>query len=111
MSRFSPASLRFRVLLLVLLAVVPAFGLTFFTDLQERKMASTNAQEEALRLARLAAAEQEQLIVGVRQLLVTLARLPEVHGENTAGCHLLFVDLLRQHRRYANLGATRPNGE
>jgi len=111
MSRFSPASLRFRLLLLVLLAVVPAFGLTFFTDLQERKMASTNAQEEALRLARLAAADQEQLIEGVRQLLVTLARLPEVHGENTAGCHLLFVDLLRQHRRYANLGATRPNGE
>ena len=77
MSRFSPASLRFRLLLLVLFAVIPAFLLTVFTNWNERRLAATEVREEALRLARLAAADQEQLVEGVRQLLLTLARFPK----------------------------------
>ncbi|MBM4259300.1 MAG: HAMP domain-containing protein [Deltaproteobacteria bacterium] len=111
MSRFSPASLRFRLLLLVLFAVIPAFLLTVFTNWNERRLAASDVREEALRLARLAAADQEQLVEGVRQLLVTLARLPEVQGEEAAQCQALLADLLRQHRRYTNLGFIRSRGE
>lgn len=111
MSRFSPASLRFRLLLLVLFAVIPSFLLTVFTNWNERRLAVVDAREEALRLARLAAADQEQLVEGVRQLLMTLARLPEVHGDDAAQCQALLADLLRQHRRYTNLGVIKTNGE
>lgn len=111
MSRFSLASLRFRLLLLVLFAVIPAFLLTVFTNWNERRLAAVDVREEALRLARLAAADQEQLVEGVRQLLVTLARIPEVHGDNTGQCQTLLADLLRQHRRYTNLGLIKSNGE
>ncbi len=111
MSRFSPASLRFRLLLVVLFAVIPAFMLTVFTNWNERRLAAGGAREEALRLARLAAADQEQLVEGVRQLLVTLARLPEIHGDDGAHCQALLADLLRQHRRYTNLGVIKANGE
>jgi signal transduction histidine kinase len=111
MSRFSPASLRFRLLLLVLLAVIPSFFLTVFTNWNERRLAVVAAREEALRLARLAAADQEQLVEGVRQLLMTLARLPEIHGDDAAQCQALLADLLRQHRRYTNLGVIKAGGE
>ena len=111
MSRFSLASLRFRLLLLVLFAVIPSFLLTVFTNWNERRLAAGDAREEALRLARLAAADQEQLVEGVRQLLVTLARLPEVHGDNAAQCQTLLADLLRQHRRYTNLGVIKASGD
>jgi signal transduction histidine kinase len=111
MSRLSLSSLRFRLLLLVLLAVMPAFGLTLYIDQQERQFAVSRAQSDALRLARLAAAYQEQSIEAVRQLLVTLARLSEVRGNDPAACRTLFVDLLKQHRRYASLGVMRADGE
>ena len=111
MSRFSAASLRSRLLLLVLFAVIPAFLLTIFTNWNERRLAATEVREEALRLARLAAADQEQLVEGVRQLLLTLARLPEVHDGASAHCQALLADLLRQHRRYTNLGVIKANGD
>lgn len=111
MSRFSPTSLRFRLLLLVLFAVLPAFGLALFVDLEERKLAASSAQEEALRLARTIAAEQEQRIENARQLLVTLAQLLAVQGNDPATCQPLFAALLKQHDRYANLGVIRANGE
>ena len=111
MSRFSPTSLRFRLLLLVLFAVLPAFGLTLFVDLEERKLAASSAQEEALRLARTVAAEQEQRIEHARQLLVTLAQLLAVQGNDPQTCQPLFAALLKQHDRYANLGVIRANGE
>lgn len=111
MPRFSLASLRSRLLLLVLFAVIPAFLLTVFTNWNERRLAASAVREEALRLARLAAADQEQLVEGVRQLLVTLARLPEVHGDDAVQCQALLADLLRQHRRYTNLGLIKTGGE
>jgi len=111
MSRFSPTSLRFRLLLLVLFAVLPAFGLALFVDLEERKLAASSAQEEALRLARTIAAEQEQRIENARQLLVTLAQLLAVQENASVTCQSLFAALLKQHDRYANLGVIRANGE
>ena len=111
MSRFFPASLRSRLLLLVLFAVIPAFLLTIFTNWNERRLAATEVREEALRLARLAAADQEQLVESVHQLLLTLARLPEVHDGAAAHCQALLADLLRQHRRYTNLGVIKANGD
>lgn len=110
MIRVSFASLRVRLLLLVLLAVVPALALTLYTHLEERRRAAAQVQDEALRLARLISADHERLIEGARQLLVTLARLPAVRGRDPAACSALFAMLLKQYPLYANLGATRADG-
>jgi len=60
------ASLRVRLLLLVLLAVIPALGLTLYTGLEQRRVAAAGAQEDALRLVRLVAREQEWLVADAR---------------------------------------------
>ena len=110
MARLSFSSLRVRLLLLVLLAVIPALGLTLYTNLEERELRKTNVQEHALRLSRVVSADHERLIEEARQLLVTLARLPAVRDRNVAACNALFADLLTQHLSYANLGATDVDG-
>lgn len=48
MRRLSFSSLRARLLLLVLLAALPALGLILYTDLEQRRLAATQAQEDAL---------------------------------------------------------------
>jgi signal transduction histidine kinase len=105
------ASLRSRLLLLIALAVLPALGLIFYVNVEQRRQAATQVQDNALRFARLAAAEQTQLVRGTHQLLAALAYLPAVRNENSTECSTLFATLLKHYPAYANLGASRLNGE
>ena len=110
MAWLSLASLRARLLLLVLLAVIPALGLTLYTNLEERQLRKALVQEHAMRLSRLVSADYERLIEDARQLLVSLARLPAVRDRNRAACNALFAGLLTQHSSYANLGVIDADG-
>ena len=110
MAWLSLASLRARLLLLVLLAVIPALGLTLYTNLEERQLRKALVQEHAMRLSRLVSADYERLIEDARQLLVSLARLPAVRDHNRAACNTLFAGLLTQHSSYANLGVIDADG-
>ena len=74
------ASLRVRLMLLVLLALMPAFGLIIYTALEQRRAGIKNAETETMRMVRLAASTQDQLIESARQLLVTLAQLKVVQN-------------------------------
>lgn len=63
MTRFSFSSLRARLLLLVLLAVIPALGLILYTAAEQRRAAAGEAQANALRLARSVSSGQDDLIL------------------------------------------------
>jgi PAS domain S-box-containing protein len=104
-------SLRFRLILLVLLAVLPALGLALYTGLEGRRQAAVEAQDNAVRLARLMARDQDRLVEGADQLLNALARLPAIRDRDPAACNALFADLLTQHGRYANFVASDPDGD
>jgi signal transduction histidine kinase len=110
MARLSLASVRARLLLLVLLAVIPALGLTLYTNLEERQLRKTQVQEQAMRLSRLVSADHERLIEDARQLLVTLAAFPAVRDRNRAACNTLFADLLARRSSYANLAVVDADG-
>jgi len=110
MPRFSFSSLRLRLVLLVLLAVIPALGLMLYTNLEQRRLETVQAQADAQRLARLASTQQQQLIEGVRQLLIALAQLPEVRSGDAAACTSLMTSLLKQYPLYANLGVIELDG-
>jgi diguanylate cyclase (GGDEF)-like protein len=105
------SSLRVRVVAVVLLAVIPALGLTVYIDLAQRRLETEEIQRTALRLVRLAASQQERLLEGARQLLIALAQLPEVHGGDEAGCTTVFARLLERYPHYTNLGMVTPSGE
>ena len=57
MTRILRSSLRSRLLLLVLLALLPALVLILITAWEQRQLAAVDAQESALRLARVAGLE------------------------------------------------------
>ncbi len=91
-------------MLLVLLALLPVLGLVFYTGMEQRAAAITEAKASALRIVRLAATGQKQHIEAGRQLLTTLAQLSDVRQTNAAACHALFTNLLTLHHIYGNLG-------
>ncbi|MEA2526405.1 MAG: hypothetical protein QOF73_3632 [Thermomicrobiales bacterium] len=106
---FPFSNLRVRFLLLVLVAVLPALGLLIVTASEQRDAAVKDTQENARRLANLAAADQGRLIDSTRQLLTVLARLPEVRGDAST-CGTLLDTIRRQFPLYANLGVIAPDG-
>ena len=105
------ARLRPRLVALVLMALLPALGLVFYNAIGQRHAAVNEAQLEALRLARTAAASQKQHLEAARQLLLTLAQLREVRAGQWSSCEPLFASLLAQHRAYANIGVIAPDGD
>jgi hypothetical protein len=54
------ASLRFRLILLVFLAVLPALGLILYSGLEHRRLAAVEAQKHALELAQLVSFYQDR---------------------------------------------------
>jgi PAS domain S-box-containing protein len=97
-------NLRFRLILLILLAVVPALGLTLYTGLEQRQRAANQAKDEALSLARFISSRQRQLIEGTHHFLNVLAQLPQVRSCDPTACSRLFGDLLKQYPHYLNIG-------
>ena len=110
MRALSLSRLRVRLMLLVLLATVPALGLTLYSYVEERRAAIVRGEESALRLARLASDNQERLIDGTRHLLIALAQLPQVRPDRVTECQALFAKLLQRYPLYANLGAIVADG-
>jgi hypothetical protein len=73
MPGFSFASLRARLILLILLAVLPALRLTPYNAERAREHEVANVQASAQRLTRLTASNAAQWVEGARQLLVAVS--------------------------------------
>src|SRR5215467_46783 len=103
MKKLSFSDLRVRLILLVLLAVIPALGVVFYAAQEQRRATALEAQQNALRLARLVSANQEVLIAGTRQLLTALADAPAVRAGDPS-CSAFLKSLLEKYPYYSNLG-------
>ncbi|MDO8531266.1 MAG: GAF domain-containing protein [Dehalococcoidia bacterium] len=100
MFRFLSLRLQTLLLLLVLLALVPALAVTYYTAEQQRDHATKEVQAQALGLARTAAGSYEDLVQDARQLLFTLVHLPEVRGGAPDVCNTLLGDIRGIHPSY-----------
>jgi PAS domain S-box-containing protein len=67
---------RTKLFVLVLLLIVPALALILFGNFQQRRIEKKRAQDNAVAISQIAAAQQEQFIRNTRQLLSTLTGFP-----------------------------------
>ena len=102
--------LRAALILLVLIAVVPVFGVVIQASLAEQAQRLDRAQASLRSLVGLAAAHQEQYIEGARQMLTAVALAPPVFRDNARECEAYFRTLEQRYRRYANFGLLDPAG-
>jgi signal transduction histidine kinase len=104
-------SLRFRLVLLVVCAAIPAFALIILNGVQSRQQAAMDAQAEMLRLAREASMEQQDLVDEAHRLLQAMAQIPAVRSADPATCSGLLSNLLTGYKIYTNLAVIRPDGQ
>jgi len=111
MLRTAYASLRVRLILLMLVVLVPALGLLVYVADKDRQNALDEVKSRALYLARLAAAEESQIVQSTEQLLQYLAQTPEARGETSrSACDAMMAQQIRLQPHYDNLGVVGPKG-
>jgi signal transduction histidine kinase/CheY-like chemotaxis protein/HAMP domain-containing protein len=105
------SGVRGRLLALVVLALLPALGLTVYRAVEDRRDATEQAQADALAVAENASRTQAQLIDEAHQLLFGFAQLPAVRDADAGSCPPLFAGIVRRFDVYANLGVIDRNGD
>ena len=93
-------SLRSRLILLILTAVVPAFVLIIDSAGKYRQLTATQVKENMLVAARAIAAEQDRVLENAHEFLVTLSRLPQIREQDRTACRKILAGLLEP--RYAD---------
>jgi PAS domain S-box-containing protein len=104
-------SYRNRLLLLVLLALLPAFGLIGTTAWEESRRAEQEAILQNRQWATLAAHEQSRVFDQAKQLLGTLVQIPIVReAKMLPKCQATLERIRAEHPFYANIGMVDARG-
>ncbi|MBM2804109.1 MAG: putative Histidine kinase [Deltaproteobacteria bacterium] len=103
-------NLRVRLFQLVFIALLPALGLIVYHAGEQSSKAVSDAENEALRMARVVAADQRRFIDSSGHLLIALSQLAEVRSLDVRACSALFARLLKEYRSYSNLGVATVDG-
>lgn len=111
-----PPKLRTFITGLILLVIIPSLLLTLYNAREQHRAAIQTAQDQLSTLVQLVVSEQNQLIGGTRQLLMSMSQLPVVHEivadqARAEHCHLVLSNLLSPHPYYNNFGVANKRGE
>jgi signal transduction histidine kinase len=80
-------SLLSRLFALVAAAMLPAIAIQAYNEIDLRRTRQVEVQDEVRGLAKLAAAEQQQIVQGVRQAMIALSELPAIKEKDVEGCN------------------------
>jgi two-component sensor histidine kinase len=86
-------SLRYRLAILMMVALLPPLAITAYNTLRWQYFLERDAREEALAAARLISAELAQIVEGSRQLMIAMGRHPAV-PDNEAECVSYFKSVM-----------------
>ena len=103
--------LRSRLVLVVLLALLPIFGLFAYSVAQNQQAAVSQAQVHLQTQALLAAVHQQRLVERVAQLLGDMASNPPSKERRHPLCSQYLKNLLSQDADYINLGVVGLDGK
>jgi two-component sensor histidine kinase len=103
-------SLRYRLVILMLVALVPPLAITAYNTLRWQYFLDRDSREEALAAARLVAAELAQIVEGSRQLMIAMGRHPAV-PDNEAECVSYFRSVIAGLPTYREAAVIDPNGK
>jgi PAS domain S-box-containing protein len=105
------SGLRFRLVLLVVLASLPPVALTLHIARQDRQRQTAALKQRSQDMVKLAARKEDEMIAGTRQLLRAVAESAQVQSARWGNCTKSLRTLFADYPRYANLGVIKTNGE
>jgi len=111
MSFFNLGSIRKNLALLVLLTVLPAMVILFYSGMEERRNTIQHAKRDVLLIAHAMAQIQKDVTLSARQILSTLAHTTEVQSLDIQASTDIFKDLLKSNPNYKNIALVDLSGK
>jgi hypothetical protein len=102
--------LRGRILILLMIAVLPAIGIQAYNEYDLRQARELDIRNQVIQITKQFGEEMGELREGSRQLLLALGQLPAVRDGNTQQCGELLRMLETQYANYSMLGAADAQG-
>ncbi|MBR0734576.1 response regulator [Bradyrhizobium japonicum] len=99
-----------RLFVLVAVALLPAIALQAYNEFDRRRARQLEVQDHALSLAKLAAADQRQIVQGIRQVLIALSELPQIKSRDSLGCTTYLAAVKERFPAFITFFATDLNG-
>jgi signal transduction histidine kinase len=99
-----------RLLILVVLAVLPAVAIEVWDELDLRAARRQEIRDDAMRLMRLVAAEQGRIGEGARQLLIAFSEAPIIRSRDWPQCQEMAARVRAQVQGYRNIGIVAADG-
>ena len=100
-----------RLLALVAVALLPAIAIQAYNEFDLRRTRQVEVQNQALSLAKLAAEEQQQIVQGIRQVLIALSELPAIKAKDAKACNAALTGMKSRFPAFLTLLVTDQNGQ
>jgi signal transduction histidine kinase len=110
MNKFSAASLRTRLYLLVLAAFIPVCALIFYTAEEQKRIDVRGILNNAIHFANSAANEEYQQLEAIHNLLSALSEFLLLTDAQSDKARSFFTNLLKQSKGYVDFGVLASNG-
>jgi signal transduction histidine kinase len=96
---------------LVAVSLLPAIAIQAYNEFDLRRARQVEVQQQALSLAKLAAAEQQQIVQGIRQVLIALSELPAIKAKDVKACNAYLAGMKQRFPAFLTFIVTDLNGE
>ena len=100
-----------RLFVLVAVALLPAIAIQAHNEFDLRRARQIEVQNQALSLARLAAAEQQQIVQGIRQILIALSEAPAVRAKDGPACNAYLIGMKQRFPAFLTFIVTDLDGQ
>src|ERR1700754_3743690 len=104
-------SLLSRLFALVAAAMLPAIAIQAYNEIDLRRTRQVEVQDEVRGLAKLAAAEQQQIVQGVRQAMIALSELPAIKEKDVEGCNAYLSRIKQRYPEFIAFIVVDMNGD
>ena len=99
-----------RLFVLVAVALLPAIAIQVYNEFDLRRARQVEVQNQALSLAKLAAAEQQQIVQGIRQVLIAMSELPSIKARDSQACDAYLAAIQQRFPAFIRFLVTDLNG-
>jgi signal transduction histidine kinase/HAMP domain-containing protein len=100
-----------RLLALLAVALLPTIAIQAYHEIELRRARQIEVQNQALGLAKLAAEEQQQVIQGIRQVLIALSELPAIKARDSKACNAALAGMKSRFPAFLTFVVTDLNGQ
>jgi hypothetical protein len=100
-----------RLFVLVAVALVPAIAIQMYNEFDLHRARQAEVQNQALSLAKLAAAEQQQIVQGIRQVLIAMSELPSIKTRDSQTCNAYMAAMQQRFPAFITFLVSDLNGQ